>query len=485
MCSRPTRSPHTTERRRGPSDEVTLRPSSRLPRSRGPLAGLAVLSLILLATGSAADASPQAAPTTHGTAGFAWGYNNRGCLGLGSSAQALTPVPVNLPAGTTGMSAGVDFTVARTRDGRVYAWGDNRDGQLGQGTRANHLAAVRVRIPGSPLVIRVDAAGEHTVALARNGRIYAWGNNARGQLGDGTTTDRSTPVRVHLPRSAGRVVDIAAGTDHTLAVTASGRVLAWGRSTEGQLNGASGADRTLPTFVPLPPGSHVTKVAAGLGHSLALTSRGTVLTWGEPQGTQVGGTPGRRDVRSVARLDHLHVIAIDAGTDSSLALTRRGRVFSWGDGSDGQLGDGTTADRLTPVKVGGLPPVTAISAAGGHVVAVARNGQLWVWGANQFGQLGDGTTTNSTRPQRLTALSGAQVTVLATGELHTLVAVNRGPSQHPATGLRDGQAVSSSARSGSGWGWQPWTGLVLAALGLTLASAVAIRLRSRRQPALP
>jgi alpha-tubulin suppressor-like RCC1 family protein len=391
---------------------------------------LRLLAAVIATTALFAVQVPAASakPPTSGRAGttpaFTWGYNNAGALGIGSTAGAKTPTPTMLPTGATQVAAGIGFTLALTRAGTVLGWGENRWGQLGNGSNSYQWAAVPVNIPGRTRVIAIDAAGEHALAVTADGRVYAWGRNIDGQLGDGTTIDRSTPVPVATP-SGIRIIQVAAGTDHSLAVTSSGQVLAWGHNNQGQLTGTPGSDKLRPTPVHLP--SPIVKLAAGDSHSVALTKAGSILTWGNPAGTQGAATGGDAALRRVAIPGGSPVAAIDAGAGHSTALTRSGQVYSWGDDSRAQLGDGSHTDRVTPTRVKGLGPIVAISTAGDHTVALDNHGNLWTWGDNRYGQIGDGGTDEATTPLRVTALAGAHVVSVYTGEYHTVVIVSRGP----------------------------------------------------------
>ncbi len=188
--------------------------------------------------------------------------------------------------------------------------------------------------------------------MTTGGGAFCWGWNSYGQLGDGTTTNRSTPVPV-TGLSSG-VVSLAAGSGHTCAVTTGGAARCWGWNSYGQLGDGTTTNRSTPVPVTgLPSG--VASLAAGSGHTCAVTTGGAAKCWG------------------------------------------------WN--SYGQLGDGTTTNRSTPVPVTGLPPEVASLAAGsGHTCAVTTGGTAKCWGYNFNGQLGDRTTTNRSTPVPVTGL---------------------------------------------------------------------------------
>ncbi|MGW7671901.1 RCC1 domain-containing protein [Streptomyces sp. NPDC054775] len=328
----------------------------------------------------------------------------------------------------------------------TLAWGDNGSGQLGDGTTINRSTPVSVCAPGRTApctrfltdVVGIAAGTTNSLALRKDGTVLAWGDNGSGQLGDGTTVNRRTPVRVCAPgqiapctRFLTDVVDIAAGTSHSLALRKDGTVLAWGNNGGGQLGDGTSANRTTPVRVCAPGQTapctrfltHVHTIAAGRTHSLALGKDGTAFAWGENGFGELGdgtNTNRRAPVRVCAPgqtapctqfLTHVHTIG--AGRTHSLALRDGGAALAWGNNGAGQLGDGTTVNRRTPVPVcapGQTAPCTqslthvrTITAGGRHSLALGKDGTAFAWGENGFGELGDGTTTNRSTPVRVCA----------------------------------------------------------------------------------
>ena len=208
---------------------------------------------------------------------------------------------------------------------------------------------------------------------AASRHVLAWGRNDFGQLGNGTSTDASTPVRVRLPGGT-KVQQVRAGCDHTVALTSTGHVLAWGINGNGQLGNGSIASRETPVRVRIPGGTKVTAVRAGCDFSLALTSRGRVLAWGDNFYGQLGNdttTDSHVPVR-VQLPAGTKVTAISAGGSFALARTASGRVLAWGQNTNAELGNDSTTSSDVPLQVD-LPPgvrVTIISA--GYNFAVAR-----------------------------------------------------------------------------------------------------------------
>lgn len=343
-----------------------------------------------------AGSSHTCALTTDGKV-YCWGYNRSGRLGDGTTTDRSLPAPVNaLPDGVIAVEAGGSHTCALTADGKVYCWGDNYSGQLGDGTTTNRLTPVLVSgLPDG--VTAISAGGRHTCALTASGAVYCWGSNSFGQVGDDTTTNRLTPVLIGgLP---GDGISLSAGGYSTCALTASGRVYCWGNNNFGQLGDGSYVDRHVPTLAgALPEG--VKAISAGLFHTCIITNGDGMMCWGRNEFGQLGD--GTKDnFRAAPQMVNdlsSGVLAISTGTSHTCARTASG-VKCWGFNMAGQVGDGTTTDRLIPADVAGPPgEVVSLSAGGYFNCAVTRNTEAYCWGENYYGQLGDGTLGYRTLP---------------------------------------------------------------------------------------
>ena len=263
----------------------------------------------------------------------------------------------------------------------------------------------------------VLAAGSyHSMAATSLGAIWSWGCNFYGQLGNGSYdyVAHSTPICITAMTN---VIAMADGSYHSLVVKSDRTVWSFGYNNYGQLGIGSSDYSQHAAITQVSSLADVISVSAGLYHSLALKSDGTVWTWGYNNYGQLGD--GGNSPRSVPyQLSSLsNVVAIAAGYCHSLALKSDGSVWAWGYNVNGQLGDGTTTNRSTPVQVGGVGSIVAIAAGNYHNLALDRNGNVCAWGANTYGQLGDGTTT-----QRTTAVqTGASgVMAIAAGQYHSL-----------------------------------------------------------------
>ncbi len=332
---------------------------------------------------------------------YSWGSNGFGQLGDGTTAAHPAPAPLRQPDGVrfTEIEGGYVHAVALASDGDAYAWGDNGSGQLGDGTTTGHSTPQPVPAPAGVTFTGVSAGYSHSLALGSDGNVYAWGANDSAQLGDGTRTTRSTPVAIPAP--AGKTFTaVSGGETHSLALASDGSVYAWGSNLSGKLGDGTTTDRLQPVRVSAPAGVTFTAVAAGRTHSVALASDGSVYTWGNNQYGQLGdGTTTNRPAPVEAALPSgVAAVAIAAGEYFTVALGSDGVAYAWGANQFGRLGDGTTTNRTTPVPV--LVPagatVARLAVGEAHVLAVTGGGATLSWGYNSSGQLGDGT--NTTRP---------------------------------------------------------------------------------------
>jgi alpha-tubulin suppressor-like RCC1 family protein len=244
-----------------------------------------------------------------------WGYNNAGQLGDNTVTTRTTPVTVSGLTNVEAIAAGGYFSLALLSDGTVMAWGTNTNGQLGDNTVTNRTTPVAVSgLTG----VRAIAAGiSHSLALMGDGTVKAWGLNTNGQLGDNTVTQRNTPVAVSGLTGV-RAISGATHGNHSMALLSDGTVKNWGSNTSGQLGDGTTTDRTTPVF--LDGVSNVRAISAGSSHSLALTREGQVKSVGSNAGGQLGdGTTANRVnvVTPVTGLSSVSLIA--AGSSFSLA----------------------------------------------------------------------------------------------------------------------------------------------------------------------
>jgi len=315
------------------------------------------------------------------------------------------------------VDGGFAHTIALRYDGTVWAWGENIFGQLGDGTTISRHTPVRVQ--GLNNITAISAGGGHTVALKNDGTVWAWGFNGAGHLGDGTTINRSTPVRV---QGLSNVIAISAGGDHTVALRNDGTVWAWGWNEDGQLGDGTITHRITP--VRLNSLSNIVAIVGGWEHTAAIRGDGTVWTWGANENGQLGDGTNIRRLAPVRVQNINNAVAISAGSWHTVAIRSNGTVSAWGANNGGQLGDGTTIERRTPVQVQGLNNVVTITAGNEYSIAIRDNGTVWTWGWNGNGQFGNGTTTARNIPVQVHGFG--DVMTISTGVWHTIAIRNDG-----------------------------------------------------------
>jgi alpha-tubulin suppressor-like RCC1 family protein len=347
---------------------------------------------------------------------YSWGNNAHGALGDGTTTDSPVPVRVQAPSGVTFTHvAASDFaTVGVGSDGKAYGWGLNQFGQLGDGTTTDSSVPVRVHAPVGVTFTQIAAGTYSVVAVGSDGNAYSWGDNSYGGLGDGTTTASLTPVRVHAP-SGVTFTQVAAGTFHTIAIGSDGNTYTWGNNIYGQLGTGTTANSPVPVRVLTPRGVTFTQVAAGAYHSAAVASDGNTYTWGNnPYGQLGDGTTTSSSVPVLVRAPPgVTLTQVAAGAYETVGVGSDGDAYAWGNNAAGELGDGTTTDSSVPVQIGRPTGATFTEVAAGtsYTVAIGSDGNGYAWGSNSLGQLGDGTTVDSSLPvQVAAALSVVAVT---------------------------------------------------------------------------
>lgn len=347
---------------------------------------------------------------------------------------------------TVALSLGSSFSCG-LRAGTVKCWGENHKGQLGDGTVADKTTPSPVFALSGATAI---AAGSiHACAVKGDGKLECWGYNGVGAVGDGTLTDRTSPSPTGLT-----VTQVAGAQTGTCAVLGSGKVMCWGSNSSGELGiGSTVASLASPAEVSLLTNA-VGVGATGGVHVCALRADGFVMCWGSNLSGEIGDgtfvTP-RRSPSAVGGLSEVDQIAI--GSDHSCALKKDGTVLCWGFNFSGELGDGTTTNRNTPTAVPGLSGVARLFAGHNHTCAIKTDGTLWCWGRNKDGELCDGTTTTRTSPTKIDAYG--TVSSIAFGGGHACVVKSDGLFAccgHNATGqLGDGTKTDSKTPVNVKW----------------------------------
>jgi alpha-tubulin suppressor-like RCC1 family protein len=342
---------------------------------------------------------------------YCWGLNNYGQLGDGTNTRRLKPVPVAGAFRFRQVSAGDSYTCGVTTDYRAYCWGANEGrGTLGDGTETNRLTPVPVA--GGRRFRLVDAGAFHACGVSYpDNKAYCWGYGAEGALGDGAWTPprlRLTPVavvgglRFRQVSAGGGHDDHFEGRDpfggHSCGVTTTDEAFCWGPNTVGQL----GIGGTMGSGVASPTrvaGAHrFRQIEAGSTHTCAVTTNNRAFCWGNGRQGQIGD--GKTYLRFSPRAvaGGLSFERVSTGRFHTCGETTSNRAYCWGWNLDGELGDGTTTRRLTPVAVAGGHFFTQVSAGESHTCGKTADAVAYCWGGGVYGQLGDGSATSKSTP---------------------------------------------------------------------------------------
>lgn len=329
--------------------------------------------------------------------------NYAGQLGTGSSGSdlpTLQQTSLVFPSPVVQISASGTFAMARLADGSVWTTGWNHKGQLGDGTTTNR--SVWARVAGVSGVISIATTLEACLALTSTGEVWGWGAGTNAQLGhvDASKWGALYPTPFKIVTLAGATSLASTAPRAVFVVMGDGTVRTWGAGSGFQRgDGVWDASGSLSTVTGL---NDVIQVASGFGAGgIALKSDGTVWSWGDnSRGQQCDGTTNARP--TPARITQLSdIVQISAGPGSTIAagsgyaLKSDGTVWAWGENGVGQLGDGTTADRNVPVQVPGLAGVTQIEGSITSAFALLSDGRLAAWGETFLDGVG---TTSSPRP---------------------------------------------------------------------------------------
>ncbi|MBH9981121.1 MULTISPECIES: InlB B-repeat-containing protein [Bifidobacterium] len=411
---------------------------------------------------------------TSKTPNTSWRINPDKGSQLGHETTTITP-----PDSTSGIrfnqiSGGKDYTygfsLAVGSDGNAYAWGSNQYGQLGDGTTADRATPVMVKKPaGVPTdftYVQVAAGGYHSLAIGSDGYTYAWGLNWAGQLGNNTSGGYMTaPVRVCDPNSPYdaskglKAIQVSAGHDYSLAIGSNGYEYGWGWNGLGQLGGIINSNTSNPNPIPMQvlldpndasTGLKTMQISAGDSHSLAIDQDGSVWAWGFNYHGEIGNSINNsmenkaNPIPMQVLLDPndastgLKAKQVSAGGNHSLAIDENTNIWAWGFNHNGELGNSINKGTIDPNPIPrqvllnpndastGLKAKQVIG-GGNHSLAIDENGNIWTWGSNEYGQLGNGSigswTSNPTPKQMMlepnNASTGLKAMQISSGYYHS------------------------------------------------------------------
>ena len=399
---------------------------------------------------------------------YMWGRNQAGQLGNESLVNSQVPVNITdkFPAGDNiiQLALGQDYSSALTENGQVYMWGQNNFGQLGNGTTTSSSLPVNItdRFPTGDTVIALSLGWFHAGAVTESGRVYVWGFNGFGELGDGSTTSKNVPTEItSLYSQSDRVISLSFGNYFSSAKTLSGNIFAWGWNSDGQLGDGTTTDRKVPTEVtsgiPLNQNETILQYQIGGYHAGVLTSNGRMFTWGRNIDGQVGNGTTTNQVNPINITSQFPVgdkiVSISVGANHTSARLESGVIYIWGSTFRGRLGDGGVVNRLFPVSLASQfdqgVKFAQISLGANHSSALTTRGYVYTWGFNDFGQLGIGNTTEFNVPKLITALVPAPFSVinLNTNGGDALIALEG----EPASPLEAPQDPTKIGHTFAGW----------------------------------
>jgi alpha-tubulin suppressor-like RCC1 family protein len=332
---------------------------------------------------------------------WCWGANVTGEVGDGTTQLRSSPTQVNLSgavtavsaSGTPGTTSYLANTCAIRADKSLWCWGDNSFGQLGVGDTNGRTGPQAVKLPNSVQVVQVAVGGGQVCAVDTGANLWCWGANKYGQIGNGNTTNATTPSQV-----ASSIASVSAGFTHTCAVSTGGALTCWGSDTWGELgNGTTTGSNANTAPVPVSSLTGVAEVSAGVYTTCARTGT-SVSCWGLNNDGQlgIGNTSGQTSPFSVT-LPGVKLLA--QGGHTAGAVTSSG-LFMWGSNLYGQLGDGSNTDEHSPESVN-FASAAALDVGEASACALTTPGLLYCWGSNENGQLGNGTMNDSKMPARV------------------------------------------------------------------------------------
>jgi len=353
------------------------------------------------------DVYPNLAPGVKTPALWLWGNNSYGQLGDGTFSNSKSS-PVQTIAGGTNwkqVSCGYRHTAAVKTDGTLWLWGDNGyGGNLGDGTKTDRFSPVQT-IAGGTNWKQVSCGQSHTAAVKTDGTLWLWGSNSNGQLGSNSTVSRSSPVQTITGGTTW--TQVSCGDSHTACIKSDGTLWTWGLNSSGQLGDNTVAGKSSPVQT-ITGGTTWKQVSCGTAHTACVKTDGTLWLWGANGSGRLG------DNSIINRSSPVQTIA--GGTNWTQAscsnahtacVKTDGSLWLWGSNSSGVLGDNSGVSKSSPIQTIARGSTWKLVSAGyNHTACVKSDGTLWMWGAGSAGQLGSNSTVNRSSPVQ-TIMGGA------------------------------------------------------------------------------
>ena len=305
-------------------------------------------------------------------------------------------------------------TISLREDGKVFTWGDNTYGQLGNGTVTTSDEPVEVTFPEGTIITQIAAGENHNVALDSNGNVWTWGRNNNYQIGN-TRENQYTPYKVsNLPK----IIKIAAGNNNTMVITENNELYAWGLNAYGDLGLGTYTNKVLPKKV---KGVHdIIDISGGKSHYIVLNRAGEVFATGSNLYGQLG--IGNNEIGKINEFQKVEIKdkigTIDAGDISNIATTVDGYVYTWGGNTYSTLGTEDKENKNVPTKLKDVKNIRQASTGKTHTILRDGNNNVYVAGTNSNGQLGLGTTENKTTFEQNTLINN--VIRVSSGDTYTV-----------------------------------------------------------------
>ncbi len=322
-----------------------------------------------------------------------WGINNNGQLADQTVLDKLTPTIIKEGTKFKNISAGGLFSLALDEEEKLWATGSNGVGQLGDGTNINKSSLVQITNSDNTKFTKISAGLTHSLAIDENGTLWAWGHNSKGELGNGTTTNSNTPIKI---MEGTKFIEISAGNESSFAIDETGKLYAWGSNENGKLALGNEENKLVPTLVESDIVFKKVETSTGENYTLALDELGNLYTWGINTYGQLGnGSFESKNVPTKIQ-EGKTFKEIDVGYNTSFAIDEQNNLWSFGANGNGELGDGSQTLTNIPKQV--LTNVISIGASWNHTVSITQDGSVNAWGSNENGELGTGNVNNSLVP---------------------------------------------------------------------------------------
>ncbi|KAK9691974.1 hypothetical protein RND81_09G232600 [Saponaria officinalis] len=327
------------------------------------------------------------------------------------------------------VSAGASHSVALLSGNVICSWGRGEDGQLGHGDAEDRFSPVQLSALDGNEVNSITCGADHTLAYSEPRlQVFSWGWGDFGRLGHGNSSDVFIPQPIKMLDSV-KIKQIACGDSHCLAVTMDGQVMSWGRNQNGQLGLNTTEDSLIPQQIQTFQGIPVKMLAAGAEHSAAVTEAGELYGWGWGRygNLGLGDRNDRLIPEKVAPIDGTKMTLVACGWRHTISVTASGNIYTYGWSKYGQLGHGDFEDHLTPFKLEALSDTTISQISGGwrHTMAVTSDGKLYGWGWNKFGQVGVGDNVDRCSPVQVMFPLDQKIVQICCGWRHTLAITER------------------------------------------------------------